>query len=140
MCGNHSLLPDLLRRNQVNPSGLNTLNTTEKDGHGKQKSTARDPNPGRRHPYEITSSVFNGSAAPAWTTAQRRALADALRTNKQLEKQVASLWRRFLHTGKNKRLHPRLVVQTIPGNERYVGTLLPGVAAVDDERPAAGDL
>jgi hypothetical protein len=39
-------------------------------------------------PYEKTSSVFNGSADPAWTTAQRHALADALKTNKQLEKQA----------------------------------------------------
>ena len=42
-------------------------------------------------PYEETSSVFNGSSNPAWSAGQRRALAAALRKNKELERQVRVL-------------------------------------------------
>jgi len=42
-------------------------------------------------PYEKTTSVFNGSADPVWSREQRRALAAALRTNKELEKAVRVL-------------------------------------------------
>jgi len=47
-------------------------------------------------PYEKTSSVFNGSADPAWSTAQRRDLAAALRKNKELEKEVRAIIRDIL--------------------------------------------
>jgi len=42
-------------------------------------------------PYERTSSVFNGSSDPVWSAAQRQALAEALRKNKRLEKEVRVL-------------------------------------------------
>jgi len=42
-------------------------------------------------PYETICSNYNGSANPAWSTEQRKALAKALRENRALEKQVRIL-------------------------------------------------
>jgi len=42
-------------------------------------------------PYETICSIYNGSAYPAWSAEQRKRLAEALKKNKALEKQVRVL-------------------------------------------------